>query len=119
MAKKRKEARDKCFESGLFKTAIKDEDDFKNFFTVECSDEDIKRILAINMETGYIDRDPSALHAEDDDKYYEDKMDFFNKMPFELKEKTVLGMSKRLSSVVGTPGAEIEAFLLDKTEDED
>ena len=77
---------------GLFTKAIDDEDNFDNFFEVECSDDDIKRILDINMETGYRDRDESILHIEDDFKYLEDKMDFFNKMPFEKKMSTVEAM---------------------------
>ena len=85
-------AREKCLQSGLFTKAIDDEDNFDNFFEVECSDDDIKRILDINMETGYRDRDENILHTEDDHKYLEDKMDFFNKMPFRFKKSTVEAM---------------------------
>ena len=40
------------------------------------------------MEKGYKVRDELKLF-EDDDIYHEDKMDFFNKMPFKFKKRTV------------------------------
>ena len=69
------------------------------------------------METGYRDRDES-IDAEDDYQYHEDKMDFFNKMPFRFKRSTVLAMQERLSQIVGT-GTELDDFLLDKSVAED
>ena len=63
-----KKVTQKCIDNDFFTTLVPDEDDMKNFIKA-CSDDELDRLEALDMETGYNAEDPN------------DKFDYFKHLP--------------------------------------
>ena len=77
MKKLKKRVIKKCDKAKLFFTAIKDEDDRETIFD-NCTMAQLERIDKVDLDIGY----------DENDKI--DKMDFFNRLPDEVKRSFII-----------------------------